>query len=200
MPYRLEGRMLEACSCNVICPCWVGEDPDGGRCDGTIAWHIERGAIDGVDVSGLTLAAVVQIPGNALKGNWRAQVFVDDRASPEQQEALVAVFSGQKGGPVADLAGLLGEVVGVERAPIQYRFQDGKGEFRIGEAVAAEIEPLRSAGGSPTALQDAAMSFIPGSPYLVGKTTAYRLDVPALGQARDLAGHSSVQGGFVFEA
>ena len=56
MAYRLEGTMLEACSCNAICPCWVGEDPDLGTCEGTIAWNFENGEIDGVDVSGLTFA------------------------------------------------------------------------------------------------------------------------------------------------
>jgi hypothetical protein len=31
--YDLEGTLLEACSCGVLCPCWVGADPDGGECD-----------------------------------------------------------------------------------------------------------------------------------------------------------------------
>ncbi|MCG6947002.1 MAG: DUF1326 domain-containing protein, partial [Deltaproteobacteria bacterium] len=38
MAYRLEGKLLEVCTCNVLCPCWVGEDPDGGTCDGTLSW------------------------------------------------------------------------------------------------------------------------------------------------------------------
>ena len=68
MAYRLEGRMLEACTCNAICPCWVGEDPDGGTCEGVISWHFDQGEINGVDVSGLTLAVGVFLPGNALAG------------------------------------------------------------------------------------------------------------------------------------
>ena len=39
--YDLEGSLLEACSCGVLCPCWVGEDPDGGTCDSALAWTIE---------------------------------------------------------------------------------------------------------------------------------------------------------------
>ncbi len=200
MAYRLEGHMLEACSCDAICPCWVGEDPDGGRCDGTIAWHMDRGVIDGIDVSGLTVAAAVAIPGNAVKGNWKAVLYVDDRASPAQQDALLAVFSGQRGGPVADLAQLVGEVAAVERAPIRFAFHAGKGSLDIGSAIAATMEPLRSGGGTPTTLNDAVFSVIPGAPSYVGKTTAFRQAVPALGQALDLGGHSAVQGSFVFEA
>ena len=104
MAYRLEGRMLEVCTCNAICPCWVGEDPDGGTCDGMISWHFDKGEVDGVDVSGLTLAVVVRIPGNALQGNWRAVVFVDDKATEEQQQALLDVYTGKKGGPVSVFA------------------------------------------------------------------------------------------------
>src|SRR5690606_36169046 len=30
--YDIEGRLLEVCTCKAVCPCWVGEDPDGGTC------------------------------------------------------------------------------------------------------------------------------------------------------------------------
>ena len=69
MAYDLEGRLLEVCNCMAICPCWVGEDPDNGTCEGVICWHIDKGTINGTEVSGLTFAVVVDIPGNVLKGN-----------------------------------------------------------------------------------------------------------------------------------
>ena len=50
MGYDIEGRLLEVCTCNVLCPCWVGENPDYETCDTTIAWGIEKGTIEGVDV------------------------------------------------------------------------------------------------------------------------------------------------------
>ena len=62
MPYKLDGRLLEVCTCNVLCPCWVGEDPDGGTCDGTLAWHVDKGTVDGVDVTGRTIAILCHIP------------------------------------------------------------------------------------------------------------------------------------------
>src|SRR5678816_619357 len=102
--YTLEGTLLEACNCDVLCPCWIGEDPDNGTCQSVVTYHLDTGAIRGVDVSGLTLANVVFIPGNVLAGNWKALLYVDDRASDEQLEALVDAFSGKLGGPLADLA------------------------------------------------------------------------------------------------
>ena len=130
MAYKLEGSILEVCDCNVLCPCWVGEKPDNGTCQSALAYHFDRGTIDGIDVSGLTFAVNVFIPGNPLEGNWRAHLYVDDRASAEQEAALLGVFTGKQGGPVADLAALVGEVVKVERAPIVFAVHEGKGADR----------------------------------------------------------------------
>src|ERR687895_930131 len=141
MTYQLEGSMLEVCTCNILCPCWVGEDPDGGTCDSSLAWQIDQGTIEGVDVAGRTVALSVHIPGNVLAGNWRAVVYVDDKTSDEQQEALLKVFTGQLGGAIADLAGLIGEVIAVERAPITFTVEEGKGVLTIGEVVDAELAP-----------------------------------------------------------
>jgi len=110
MSYTLEGTILEVCNCDVLCPCWIGEDPDNGTCDAVVAWHIDRGEIDGVDVSNRTIALLGFVPGNILAGNWKAAVFVDDKASDAQMQALGDVWTGKKGGPVADVAGLVGEI------------------------------------------------------------------------------------------
>jgi hypothetical protein len=71
MAYHLEGDLLEVCDCKVLCPCWIGEDPDNGTCRSSLAYRIEKGEIEGVDVSGLNFATAVFIPGNVLKGGWR---------------------------------------------------------------------------------------------------------------------------------
>ena len=199
MAYQLEGSLLEVCTCNVLCPCWVGEDPDGGTCDSALAWRIDKGTINGVDVSGHILAALVHIPGNVLKGDWRAMVYVDDKATPQQQEALLNVFTGKLGGPIADLAKLVGEVVGVERATITADVVGGKGKIRIGRGIEAEMAPFQGSTGQSTALHDSIFTTIPGSPAIVGKAPMYRARVPALGLNVNLTGHNAVQGFFRFE-
>ncbi|MCG6982871.1 MAG: DUF1326 domain-containing protein [Deltaproteobacteria bacterium] len=199
MAYRLEGKLLEVCTCNVLCPCWVGADPDNGTCDGTLSWHIEKGEIQGVDVSGLTVAVLCHIPGNILKGNWRAVVFLDDQASSQQEEAILNVFTGKLGGPVADFASLIGEVVGVERVPITFEVEEGKGRLRLGSAVAADLEPFQGATGKSTTLHDSIFTTIPGSPAYVGKAPVYKATSPALGLNIDLQNHNAVQGSFLIE-
>ena len=130
MAYNLEGRLLEVCDCEVLCPCWIGENPDNGTCQSALAYQIDKGTIDGVDVAGLTYAIAAFIPGNVLEGNFRVVRYVDDRASAEQEAALLAAFRGEKGGPLADLAQLVGEEVAARRAPITFTRDRRQGHAR----------------------------------------------------------------------
>ena len=197
--YTLEGRLLEVCTCAAICPCWVGEDPDGGTCEGTIAWYIDSGTVQGVDVSDRGIAVLAHIPGNVLAGNWKAVVYVDDRCTEEQQQAILNVFTGQLGGPVADLAALIGEVVAVERAPFTFTVDEGAGKLRVGDAVHAEVTPFQGATGATTTLSDTVFSTVPGAPAFPGKASVYRRMGRLLGQPDlEISGKNAVQGSFSF--
>lgn len=200
MTYDVEGRLLEVCTCNVLCPCWIGEDPDGGTCESTLGWRIENGTIDGVDVSGLTIAMTVHIPGNILKGNWKALVFVDDRSSPEQQEAMLKLFTGQLGGAIADLAALVGEVLEVKRVPITFTVDKGRGTLDLGGITRAELTSYQGATGKPTTLSETVFSTIPGSPVYVGKADSYTRQGAAGLADVDLKDHNALQGHFKFAA
>jgi hypothetical protein len=199
MTYKLEGSLLEVCDCNVLCPCWIGEAPDNGTCQTALAYHFERGAIDGIDVSGLTLATNAFVPGTPLAGNWRVQIYIDERATDEQETALLRVFTGKQGGPVAELVSLIGEVVGVERAPITFDVKEGKGTLRIGDTTEAVMEPYRGPSGKPTTLVDSIFSTIPGSPAYVAKASMFRLKNEAVGVDVNLRDHNAIQGQFAFE-
>lgn len=199
MGYALEGRLLEACSCGGPCPCWVGDDPDGGTCDAFLAYHYDKGHINDIDVSGLTLALVCRIPGNVLQGNWKVAALVDNKATPAQKEAILAVHTGKLGGPIADLAKLVGEVVEVADAPIHFDFQAGRGTIRVGEAVHAEMQPYADAQGRPTKLVDTLFSTIPGSAAYVGKATKHRVNLPQHGMTWQFSGRNAIIGEFRLE-
>jgi hypothetical protein len=192
--YQFQGTLLEACNCDVLCPCWIGEDPDNGTCSSVVAYHFDHGVIRGVDISGLTLANVVFIPGNVLAGNWKAHMFVDERASDEQLDAIIAAFSGQLGGPLADLAQLIGEVLAVTRAPISHEVVEGRGKLVVGDGtVVAEMEPYRGADGSITTLQNSIFSTVPGSPAWVGKASTFAVDLPDDGWTYSFEGRNAIQ-------
>jgi hypothetical protein len=200
MSYSLEGSLLEVCDCNVLCPCWIGENPDNGTCQSALAYQIDQGTIDGVDVSGLTYAIAAFIPGNVLAGDFRVIRYIDDRASAAQEAALWAAFRGEKGGPLADLAHLVGEEIDARRAPITFTVVEGKGIFRIGDVVQAEMEPYRGPSGEVTKLVESIFSTIPGSAAYVSKASRFRMVQPEIGVDLELSGHNAIQGEFRIEA
>ena len=205
MAYQLEGRLLEVCNCNVLCPCWIGEDPDNGTCDAALAYHVDKGTVEGVDVSGRTFATIAFIPGNVLQGHWKIVAFVDDEATEEQQEALLNVFTGKLGGPLADFAQLIGEVVAVEKAPITFTVEEGEGTLRVGSGMAPTVEAnmasYMGATEKPTTLQETVFSTIPGSPAYVSKATRFLRNSSAYGLDNlDIANNNAIQGHFSFEA
>src|SRR5204863_8328079 len=88
-------------------------------------------------------------------GNWRLGVFIDDAASDEQAEKLGAVFGGQLGGPMEALGPLVGENLGVERAPIEIQEEGLRHSVKIGDAVdfeIADIVPFGVESGRPAGL------------------------------------------------
>jgi hypothetical protein len=192
--YDLEGTLLEACSCGVLCPCWIGEDPDGGSCVGLLAYHFDRGVVGGVDVSGLSIVNLADIPGNVLTpGSWRVLTFVSEHATDEQLQALLDAYQGRLGGPLADLAGLVGEVIDVRRAPISHEIRDGKGTLVVGDVIAAEMAPYTGPGGTTTTLRDSIFSTVPGSPAWVGKASRYVVDLPGDGFQWTFEGRNAIQ-------
>jgi len=199
MPYHLEGRLLEVCNCRVLCPCWIGEDPDYGTCDTIVAYHFDKGTINDIDVAGRTIAMIAHVPGNILQGNWRVAVYLDDKVTPQQEEAILGVYTGKLGGPVADLAKLVGEVVSVEKVPVTFTVQGGKGTIKLGDAGYAELEPYVSASGATTTLSDTVFSTVPGAPVFVGKSPRYKSKNAKLGIDLDISGHNALQSTFRFD-
>jgi hypothetical protein len=199
--YNIEGTLLEVCTCEILCPCWVGEDPDNPTCDSVMAYRVDKGAINGVDVSGHTVAFIVHIPGNVLAGNWKVALIVDDKASEEQAKQLIDAFGGQLGGPLADTAQLVGEVVAVERAPITYEISEGKGKLIVGDITEAEMEPYRGPTGEVTTLNESIFTTIPGAPAWVSKASTYKQKGSRFGlKDINLQDHNAIQGMFRFAA
>lgn len=157
MAWSIEGRYFENCSCEVVCPCTaslaLGADND--YCRAAIVFHIDSGEVEGVDVSGLTVAAVAESGKYMHEGNWRLGVLMDDAASDEQAEKLGAVFSGQLGGPMEALGPLVSEQLGVERVPLEFSSDGGHHKLTVGDKGQLEVEDVVSFGsesGEPAKL------------------------------------------------
>jgi hypothetical protein len=199
MAYKLEGRLLEVCNCNIACPCWLGEDPDPGFCYSAEGYHFDKGQIDGIDVAGLTVGVLSDVPGNILAGNHRVVLVIDDSASPEQEQALSDLFRGKKDGPVAELSQLWGELVAVERGKILFDVKEGQGHLEIGAYIQADLAPYRGPTGEPTVWINTPYTTVPGNPAYVAKASHYRNNNPKLGIDIELKDHNAIQCDFRFE-
>jgi hypothetical protein len=197
--YNLQGTLLEACSCNVLCPCWIGEDPDKGTCDAFVAYHYDKGEINGIDVSGLNLIMLAQIPGNVLvPKTWKLIVLVDEKATDEQVQALTDAYTGKLGGPLADLAQLVGEIVGLERVPIKHEVRGGAGTLEAGSYITAAMQPYTGPDGTTTTLRDSIFSTIPGTPAYVSKASYHHVDATKYGKnwSWTFEGRNAIQGDY----
>jgi hypothetical protein len=145
--FSVEGDYFETCTCDVSCPCIWLKPADKDACDVTLAWHVTKGDKDGVDLSGMNAVMVVHSPKQMTDGGWKVALYTDDRATPEQSEALGAVFSGGAGGHLANLAPLISEVAGVAPASISFDRSNGSLRAEIAGVFTASAEELKGMDG-----------------------------------------------------
>jgi hypothetical protein len=188
MSWHLAGTYFENCNCNVTCPCAVSGfavPGDQERCVVLLAFHVDSGEIDGVDVSGLHYAVLADAPGAMGEGGWRVGLLLDAAATPEQAQALAGVASGQRGGAPAAFNPLIGEVLGMESADFEFVDDGRRHAVRIGDVADVEIEDFWPEGApAPTSLT--------GVPHPVSRTLtaarATRSKVRAFGIELDAVG------------
>jgi hypothetical protein len=169
MAWNLRGSYVESCSCELMCPCNLSMDHGATYdfCRVTLAFNIREGQVEGTDIAGRKVVLIADTPKVMTEGNWRLGVFVDDEAGDDAFDQLVRLFGGQLGGPMAALAPLVGEVLGVERAPIEIVDDGLRHSVRVGEVIDLEVEdvvPFGVESGRPVRFEG---MFHPVGPDLV---------------------------------
>ncbi len=145
MAWNIEGTYFENCSCDAVCPCtWssLTKPATHDFCKFVLVIDIASGNIEGTDVGGHTVAICAQTPKMMMDGNWTVGLFIDDKASSDQAEAIAKVISGQLGGPMAMLAPLIGNFLGVEQAPIEVAESNGTHAIKIGSRIDIEVQDV----------------------------------------------------------
>ena len=124
--WNLSGDWFDVCKCNIPCPCEFAQAPSYGDCDGVLAYHIKKGQYGNVTLDGLNVMALADFKGNIWSGNTKINlaIFFDETANQEQREALNMIFTGKAGGFMAEIAKLIGEVRGIEFAPIKFEIAE----------------------------------------------------------------------------
>jgi hypothetical protein len=195
MSWSLEGDFYENCSCDAICPCtWSNLAHKATRddyCRFALAFDVDKGEIEGVDVSGTSFVMIADTPPNMADGNWRVGVIIDDGANEEQVGKFGQVLSGELGGPPAALGPFLGEFLGIEQAPISIE-SDGKNHrVTVGELVDYSGERVTIESGDQVTLTNIVAH--PSGPTL-GLAPVSRAQVSAFGveySGSDLSGFAN---------
>lgn len=124
--WNLSGDWFDVCNCNIPCPCIFAQAPSYDDCEGVLAYRIKKGRYGEISLDGLSVLALSYFKGNIWAGDTKANiaVFFDERASEEQRDALNMIFTGKAGGFMGKFAKLIGEVRGLEYAPIKIEIAD----------------------------------------------------------------------------
>jgi len=110
MTWHMNGDYFENCNCDAHCPCIASgltARPTNGNCDVVFAVHIDQGHYDDVMLDGLNWLLALSTPEEMHKGNATAALYIDERASAEQAQALTTIATGQAGG----MPQLVGEMI-----------------------------------------------------------------------------------------
>ncbi len=118
--WSLKGTGYEFCNCNPGCTCNFSGFPTSsdGSCKAFVGNVIKQGHCGDVDLSGLTVAAIIDWPKAIHEGGGKAVFVVPPAVSDEQLGVLAQIFTGQLGGMPWEILGTTYEVAGLVRSEV----------------------------------------------------------------------------------
>ncbi len=156
-PWQIKGELTLSCNCTIFCPCVLSlgvHAPTEGYCQTWAAVRIDQGHFGELDLTGIKFGFMADIPGRLGRGNWTLALFVDDKASAQQNKALTWIMSGRAGGSTALLKILAGSFLGVRQVPITYELEGDTRIVKIEKIVDGAITPVRGKDKGPVMIRN----------------------------------------------
>jgi hypothetical protein len=189
--WSLRGELVLSCSCTVFCPCTLSlglAPPTEGYCQTWAGIRIDEGRFDAVDLAGVKVGLIIEIPGLMSRGNWTAGLFVDDAASIHAVKALTRIFTGRAGGSTHLLSILVGHFLGVQQAPIVYRTEGATRVFSVDKIIDGAVTPVAGKNkGEPVVIRNSEYWVAPD----ITVARADKSRVRAFGRNWNFAGRSA---------
>ncbi len=143
--WTIEADYLQACNCDYGCPCEFSAPPTLGYCEGMGAWRINKGSFGDVKLDGLGFAFAARWPKAIHEGNGTVQLFFDERANPQQRDALLQIASGQQGGlPFEIIVTTFSKIQDPMFVPLQFNLNGRNSSVRVGSAMDVATEPIKN--------------------------------------------------------
>lgn len=108
-----------------------------------------------------------------MEGHWQAALYVDERASEAQFDAVTQIFAGKVGGHPAVLMSFVTEVWGIKRVKIDYREQGNRRELVIPGIAQATIESIAGIKGGNATIENPPLCVVASHPSVVAKSSHY---------------------------
>lgn len=141
--YRIKADSVEACNCHHGCNCQFAGVPNEGKCEFIIGYVIRDGRVGDVSLNGVRAVVAAKYPNAIHEGNGHVLLVIDEKATPQQADALLSVLSGKMGGmPWEAIAGTIGRFDGPIRKPIDIRINGEKSTVRVPGVVELTLTPL----------------------------------------------------------
>jgi len=140
--WTIAGDYVEACNCDVACQCIWMEEPDGGVCTASLAWHIREGEYGGVDLDDLSVAMLISTEDGVMFApgtGWDVVLATDETATDEQRAALEDIFFGRAGGIWAAVADSHVESAESVTAPISFSREGADISVSVGDVATMEV-------------------------------------------------------------
>lgn len=122
---KITGQYVEARTCDVWTgPCFANADFNLAGKNAVMAWKIDKGSVNNVNLDGLGVVAVISASdplGLDQTGPAKAILIVDQKATPAQRKALIQLAQ-QQGGK------LIRNIVAIQQAPVNVVMCECKGE------------------------------------------------------------------------
>ncbi len=188
--WTIKGELILNCNCTVFCPCVVSlgdHPPTEGYCMGWAGIRIDEGQYGDVNLSGLNVGLLLEIPGRMARGNWKAAAYIDDRADDDAFEALCHIFTGQAKGTTGLFKMLVSEFLGAERAPVSFETEGNTRRLIVGKAIRGAVTPVPGKNGADQVITNT--NYWMGPDITVAKADEAR--VRAFGRVWDFDGKSA---------
>ena len=158
--WEINGHFLLNCNCDVFCNCPVSlgraiPNSANGKCFSWWGIIIEDGYAEEkwagfnplkkeakgiIDLSGLNVAILLEVPGPLSMGGWTAGLYIDEKASQDAADALLKIFSGNAGGQTGWFSSMISNFLGVKRCSITYKETETGWTYTIPEILDGRIE------------------------------------------------------------
>ena len=169
--WSIKGNYFESCTCDLICPCITLKPPTTGTCTALLGWHIDEGHLDDLEINDLNVAMFLQAPGLLTEGGFKVALYVDERASEEQFNAITQMYSGNLGGHLAVVCSLVGEVVSVKQTSIDYSVDGKTRRLKVGDGIGeSEVVEVEGADGGPVIVSNPPLAIAPGNDITISDT------------------------------